>query len=60
MAERDIYIVKKWFDQNLLTLHTTQRKVLTTSLRDKGGKINSLKLLIHMKRLTILTLNVTQ
>lgn len=51
MAERDIYIVKKWFDQNLLTLHTTQRKFLTTSLRDKGGKINSLKLLIHMKRL---------
>lgn len=51
MAERDIYIVKKWFDQHFLTLHITQSKFLTTSLRDKGGKINSLKLLIHMKRL---------
>lgn len=28
-AERDIYIVKKWFDQNCLTLNITQTKVFT-------------------------------
>ena len=39
-AKIDISIIKKWFDQNVLTVNVTKTKFLPISLRDQGGTAN--------------------
>ena len=40
-AKRDIAIIKKWFDQNVLTVNVAKTKFMPLSLRDRGGTLNN-------------------
>src|SRR5436190_3364379 len=45
VATRELSLVKKWFDQNLLTLNTSKTKFMPIALRDTSDtQINSIKL----------------
>ncbi len=41
---RDLSLMKKWFDQNCLTLNVSKTKFMPISLRDPGEVVNEIKL----------------
>ena len=40
-AKRDIAMIKKWFDQNVLTVNVNKTKIMPLTLRDRGGTLNN-------------------
>lgn len=46
IATRDMATIKKWFDQNILTLNVSKTKFMPISLRDRGGTLRE-RLHIH-------------